>query len=541
MKKKLVMAVLSIAMVASLVGCNMINDVAQAVLVDSGSEEVSEYNNATEEYSEEDGESVVQALAPETIKFKINHFYDYCYDEERQTSLARISYDVLEVDPDSNHVLADKINQIFMNVQADNKSYFEEMISMAKEGFDSDWFPGEFYSDERISVLRADSAVFCYTSSYDDYLGGAHGSYGLSGNVFDSQTGKELTWKDFFTCSEQEMTDLLIKKIETEYSDSLDGFFEYKEIIGKEVSGYVETYEWSDEPYYYSVNIYAGMDGVTFVFNPYEIACFAAGMQFVTFPYDEYADIMNPKYSVRPEEYAMSFYGDSYEPFVFDIDNDGAKERVEINLNYDEYQNGTSYDFIIDGNKTSFEGYTFSIDPTFVKTVNGNFILLQMSVENDYKFVKVYRVEANKTVKEIGSFPGYIGSMVNPNCFMVTQRQDLLSTYETTMYYKFNSDGTLSQLDELFEIAADISIVSTVPLDVFAIDTEGWVAGDRVTVPAGSSFKLMYTNGKDIVDCFVDGYGYVRIKLGAPLAGDWVESINGVSATDCFEMLYFAG
>lgn len=106
--------------------------------------------------------------------------------------------------------------------------------------------------------------LLCYSIYRSSYMGGAHGYYSTEYHVYSLKDGFEFTAGDFFGEEKMEaLLGLIRKKLYEKYDASNDrelsdnGFF----------------------PEYLSVtdNFRVTSDGVTFLYNPYEISCYANG------------------------------------------------------------------------------------------------------------------------------------------------------------------------------------------------------------------------------------------------------------------------
>lgn len=113
-----------------------------------------------------------------------------------------------------------------------------------------------------------------YTITKWSYTGGAHGIYGTAGHVYSLAGGYELTLADLFTETQLAgMETLLRKKLYEEYeTDSDEGLSE---------QGFFP------ESIALTENFQIGPAGITFIYNPYEIGCYALGGVEVTFSEEE--------------------------------------------------------------------------------------------------------------------------------------------------------------------------------------------------------------------------------------------------------------
>ena len=170
-----------------------------------------------------------------------------------------------------------------------------------------------FYSASDILIRRADSVAVSVINSFEDYAGGAHGSHGWIGASFDSQTGKRLTISDICTNAER-LSQTLIDRLLSEYNDRI--FDDPETKIQKLV---VED----------KINFVLEPRGVMFIFNPYEIAPYAAGMPIVTILFDEQPGLFKEKYRQSPAVFAQSI--PMYYSNVIELDG----RRIQLNVDPD--------------------------------------------------------------------------------------------------------------------------------------------------------------------------------------------------------------
>ncbi len=106
--------------------------------------------------------------------------------------------------------------------------------------------------------------LLCYAIYRSSYLGGAHGIYSTEYHLYSLRDGYEYTAPDFFG---EEKMDALLKLIRTKLYEKYDA----TDDRGLADNGFF--------PEYISVtdNFRVTPEGVTFHYNPYEIACYANG------------------------------------------------------------------------------------------------------------------------------------------------------------------------------------------------------------------------------------------------------------------------
>lgn len=154
-----------------------------------------------------------------------------------------------------------------------------------KNGMKADEVPGWYNYEYNLSstlALGMDNKVWNYTLTNFQYSGGAHPTTMNTLLNIEANTGRVLTKKDVFSEeSERAIIPLIIKELvkeantrfETDTITCLDGLRE---------AGVFDT----SEPFIPD-NFLLKKDKVTFYYNQYEIACYAAGAFEVTLPLEE--------------------------------------------------------------------------------------------------------------------------------------------------------------------------------------------------------------------------------------------------------------
>lgn len=220
-----------------------------------------------------------------------------------------------------------------------------------KSGY-ADSFNG--HSNERdLIVKRADALVLSFLESTYTYTGGAHGGQFYKGVNFDASTGERLSLYQVFPDGEQ-LFEVLIAKL---YEENRQGtFFDSMEatvadqVIHDKVS-------WVIEP-----------RGVTFYFNQYEIAAYAAGTITTTIGFDERPGMFNPKYRLGPASYCEELT--TYPPDNVCLYDDGSGKLDTLMA----YADGSQLTIVLNGKKVyngAFVGNN-QIHPVFVHTGGGS-------------------------------------------------------------------------------------------------------------------------------------------------------------------------
>ena len=139
------------------------------------------------------------------------------------------------------------------------------------------WY--EYHYNITSDAQQGRKGVTVYTALIDYYEGGAHGINQKLTMNFDNSTGKMLTLDDIFVPGfETALNRLLLQKL-MEETDTKD----------------IDNLR--DKGYLYSMDMFApenfilDEDGITFIYNPYEIAPYEKGMTELTLDYNELKEI----------------------------------------------------------------------------------------------------------------------------------------------------------------------------------------------------------------------------------------------------------
>ena len=127
--------------------------------------------------------------------------------------------------------------------------------------------------------------VLGYISAIETYQGGAHGSHMVEYLNFDAQTGRFLdTWSVFQESKRTTLTDAIVKQLlDDNGCKSVD---ELREQTSITVLGDV----------YVDNNFLIGSDGITFLYNQYEIAPYSAGLISITLSYSQLNGLLTPEF-----------------------------------------------------------------------------------------------------------------------------------------------------------------------------------------------------------------------------------------------------
>ena len=183
----------------------------------------------------------------------------------------------------------DKINKIIQSEILNIKDEFLKDIN----DFDLSSVPKEFSSsfESNYEMYYSGDNIFSFTYEIFQYAAGsAHPYYYSKAMNFNLNKIKQIDFSDFFKNGEADL------KFISEYCYA-DLKKQAKE---NDYEFYDETLREGTEPTAGNFeNICIKPEGLYVIFNPYQVAAYAAGQQFVTIPYSKLTNIINPEGSLK--------------------------------------------------------------------------------------------------------------------------------------------------------------------------------------------------------------------------------------------------
>ncbi|MBO6079735.1 MAG: DUF3298 domain-containing protein [Bacteroidales bacterium] len=131
------------------------------------------------------------------------------------------------------------------------------------------------YKDIKIKKLQETDRFVTFVYTQEGYSGGAHGWYLMEGQTFRKSDGRRIDYDIFREESKDELAQLIMDNIFTQYFESDKKQFE--SLLTMENNDFF--------PLPVSAPIFRE-DGVEFVYQQYEIACYAAGLPACVISYD---------------------------------------------------------------------------------------------------------------------------------------------------------------------------------------------------------------------------------------------------------------
>ena len=481
------------------------------------------------------------ALRPEIYSSKEYIFEEGYVDGVYSDPYLTGHYDMYELSKETKEAYPDLATAIEDSMNARKKKYDDihaEYLDSSKQLREG----GEvntFILDSDLFLRRADEKVISYVDQRTEYAAGAHGFTRYESYNFDVQSGKEILLADIVTDKEA-FQSKLAQALTEKYGAS-----NFNDLDSNLADLSLDYYTWAFDA-----------NGITFYLN--EFAAYAAGIITANLPYD--SSFFTQDYMLNSNEGYISeiplYFPDSNHIDIVDTMDEG----ISISPNYDPENPDL---FWIQSLNISKDGQSFTTDDLYVWKVDAYIIHLPDGTENlmlmttgdsDFNCSYVYSLDGQIKLLSNDYFArGRVGAgddyheIVPADSAKVAfaNRFDMLSTFDGTKYYSLESDGTFTPLDKYYKTSRsnEQDLVSKMELTVPVVDEAGDETGEEVTLPAGTHYSIIRTNGKDEVDCTIEDGRIIRFHLQDSLGEGYISDIeiNGVNAEDIFETLWYAG
>ena len=562
MKKLIAAAVITAIITGALCGCGAGQAKEPASQDTAQSEAVQEQAEPSQEQTEAAPEETAQAKEAESdVVRPVYKLQSHSRMEEKDlTLIASGSYDTVRLTEETamnyvylnkaieteNDLIAEKYEKSFAEV----KEAAENAIAEQRE--DTEEFPvGNM--EGKIIPVRCDQTVLSfYEVSSVYYPGAAHGSIGYSGYNYNPENGAQITLAEVFT-DPAALKPVVAKYLRAQADgspvedaeDALQYYFD---------EGNMDALTWVID-----------QDGVTFLFAPSDIAPYAMGTLEAKIYFDREPSLFTGNYGPSKEGYVKPL--SPYTEMAVDLDGDGSDEKLSVTGTYEEGNEIYAYSGIqisVGDQVCTAEQYCFSMQPWFVHTEDGrNYVYVVTGTDNDYPELTVFAIKDN-VPSLVGKMDGtgfasafhpeYVDGeysleqsfnerypLIDPSKFALGTRMQLMSTYSGRRFYKVGEDGMPAPLTDLYEIDADITLTTLVPVKAEVVDilTEE-PTGEEKEIPVGTKLNFWRTNGTDTVDFRTDdmktGEAF-RVKVET---GDG-QTVNGIKLQEAFDGTVFGG
>jgi hypothetical protein len=178
-------------------------------------------------------------------------------------------------------------DEVDVAIKAENTAYFrdyrKENASIRQDDAGADMFIFNYTSNEGVSVLYNDNYWLVTDLFSASYTGGIHGNYGWSYANIDLQQQRVWNVTDI-------ITDTAV--LRPMLNDAAILYFGLKPGEGMEQRMLVDEVPPTN-------NVYLSATGLSFVYNPYEIASYADGQVLLFLPYKKLMPFLTPAFKAR--------------------------------------------------------------------------------------------------------------------------------------------------------------------------------------------------------------------------------------------------
>lgn len=507
---------------------NTSSDAPSVVPSDAPSPEPTDIPVATPEAEPTDipaGESEPDPLQPEKVEavpIGIYPEYDFRYDD-RWNVKATEGYD-LPVLPDYYSSIYPELAAALYKYAVEEQASMANTLDLLEETYDDLLAAGDEYgihdlkASEQIVVQRADTRLVSFNNSFSHYTGGVHGYYGVTGFNFNTETGKELVIGDIVTDTEA-FASIAASQLVAEKEEEI-----MFDLFGYDLENYINTLIAEDR-----LNFTVSNYGVTVSFNPYEIGSFAAGIISTTVFFSTNPELFFEKYLETSDSYMLNF-PDSLS-MENDYDFDGKIETISIyGDNIDEF--GDYYGIIVNVNysddvcKIDENGYY--LDAFLMQTDHGTFLYIESMSGGDVNTTYICKLQDDKATY-LGAYSmsheyiliedtpdgieNFATVLFDPKNMIMSGRCDMIGTNFVKAHFEVGPDGFPALSDEYYSFSTPYLLTSKVDLELPGISTETFMPGETITVPAGSIYRMLYTDCESFVIFELEDYSGVIMEL----------------------------
>ena len=503
--------------------------------------------------SPQNGILLLQEPATDVPQIMLKNNAQYKYDPDTDRYMGHVSWQEIRLTEES----AAAFPALQQSLEAWDADFAANAAQMEESLFDPEtleFLPEdmELSYEDSIRLLRTDTHVLSFLDEHTEYTGGAHGYYSLRGYSYDVQSGEAISLSDVIP-DQDRLRSVLTERLQEEYP--VDSYFSMENIADKLAAyGYgkdLTQYIWA-----------LGREGVTFIFNPYEIASYAEGLIQTEVRFSDYPDLFEEKW-VQPEDGFTQLGMD--QPVRVALGNDNETSLVTIGTEYEEvdwdtyeadYRQIKGYEVQIGDLSLSHEAVgCYRIRPSLVYVGAERYLYLDLTFDNDWRRLDIVRItdKVPTFVSELwNNGPGWSydasdesyneRQFTDPHAFCMGTRINLLSTYTGIRYYQAGPDGVPVPYQPEYYRNTDsaMPLVTTRELNSKLVDTNtGNVTEEPCLIGKGEELTIWRTDGSSYVDLLRENGTAVRLEVEN--GENWPHIVDGYDENECFEILYYAG
>ncbi|MCC8046354.1 MAG: DUF3298 and DUF4163 domain-containing protein [Clostridiales bacterium] len=512
------------------IGADAAQDTEEEIVIgadDTGNTDIAAEDHSTDD---ENGASGADAgtdtdSAGEAPRISIETLDQSWYSEDGSQWIVYAECDSVSVDGDGCEALAEAVCEWNEEQTESFWSFCAELAESAGEdALYEDWGSDSYYYNawREAELTRVDESVLSLVIWEYAYTGGAHGNYGYTSVTFDVASGEILQLTELLEDAEgfcDSAEAYIVEALETEYGDELFG-------------GYEETVAamWDTE-----LTWYLDAEGITFVFDPYELGPYSMGAASVTCPYEIVAAYMKTAYS--------GINGTGLGRFSANTDVETAAGTLRLSVEEDPEYSMLQISLQLNGETACADEFGSFGDAYLLVLSNGrSFVLFDADYMSDDYVTFLYEItDGSITLRSrlegVSLQEGTVGTEV----LTLRVHLDVLGTYSAYMDYVIGEDGTLMQTEDVFEIRTDgysfriLTVIRELPVTMDDGQAATLPVGTRIRITGSDDAGTAYFRDEDSGE-----KGSISYERGS---GDdtWTLYIDGVSEYEYFEMIPYAG
>ncbi len=285
-----------------------------------------------------------------------------------------------------------------------------------------------------VLMCRADTFAVSFLQKEYSWEAGVHGMYGWQGVTLSTATGSPIPLSSIIR-DKQELTKAICSRLRKDYQDRV--FAEMEETVAEMADK--DMLNWTLDP-----------RGITFYFNPYCIAPYAAGLLTTTILFREAPELFQEAYCQEAPAYAQPFTAAC--DLTVDLSDTGRRSTLNV------YPFAGTIHLILNGREMSFPVSLTDLQPVFIHLEDGRSYLYIDGIEQDTSARKtlVLQLEGSSARQEallpysfrhtIAVAPAvqeYWNFLTNPNGFYFDRSSDFTESSETDIC-SVNDQGTLA-------------------------------------------------------------------------------------------------
>ena len=436
--------------------------------------------------------------------------------------------------------LSDALSSYNQDKQDAFKTFTDECREVAEndDNFEKDTEDSyEYYYsvDMDALVTRSDDVVFSIFDTIYTNMMGPHPNTSFDCRNIDSETGEILKISDVVT-DKDAFIDALDKKLHEDYPD-LDS-----ELFDPDLKGTLS--DMYDEIDGMSLTYNLTYDSLVVSFAAYELAPYAVGPKEAVLSFEDYKDLIDPRFTKTADNYAFEVSMST--PYSFKTADGSVKAlKVDCETAQGEYMDDC-YDLTISLDGKEFKDtimYTYGVSPYLMYENGKAFLYVRSKSDNDYEFTSIYDLNGEKARKVEDSMDGsfYSTTPSDPEDFIMYTRSALLSTFTIFRHYELDSDGRPQPKTEEWWIKTDNELTLKKDLTLSVMDeltSDGIDNGKDEKLSKGTVLKPKRTNGSAWVDAETEDGRYARIYIDN---SDWPQTVDGTDIEELFDGIIFAG